>query len=214
MGQEPSQIREEIAETRNEMGDTVDALAYKADVKTRVKDSVAEKRDQVVGQLKGATGKVSDATAGLSDVADRLKQSMLGGSSIPLAGTAKSARNAVTGLTDREPLIVAAMGLAIGTAIGAMLPESDLENEGLGAQGDRLRKGAGDLVNQGLQSVRNVASKAYEAVKEEADHQGLKPDPDNPFASRIGEVLKSAAETTEDAVRAELGTGSGGGRDN
>ena len=35
MGQEPSQIREEIEETRAEMGDTVDALAHKTDVKGR-----------------------------------------------------------------------------------------------------------------------------------------------------------------------------------
>jgi len=46
MGQDPSQIRQEIEATRSEMGETVDALAYKTDVKTRVKSSVAEQRDR------------------------------------------------------------------------------------------------------------------------------------------------------------------------
>jgi hypothetical protein len=33
MAQEPSQIRDQIAETRTELADTVEALAEKADVK-------------------------------------------------------------------------------------------------------------------------------------------------------------------------------------
>ena len=44
MGQDPSQIREEIEQTRSEMGDTVDALAHKTDVKSRVKESFATRR--------------------------------------------------------------------------------------------------------------------------------------------------------------------------
>ena len=35
MGEDPSDIREEIEATRAHMGDTVDALGYKADVKSR-----------------------------------------------------------------------------------------------------------------------------------------------------------------------------------
>ncbi len=56
MGQEPSQIRQEIEETRAEMGDTVDALAYKTDVKTRVKESFSDKRDRLIEQVQGTKG--------------------------------------------------------------------------------------------------------------------------------------------------------------
>ena len=62
MGQEPSQIRQEIEETRAEMGDTVDALAYKADVKTRMKESISDKRDRLKEQIQGTTHKVGEAT--------------------------------------------------------------------------------------------------------------------------------------------------------
>jgi ElaB/YqjD/DUF883 family membrane-anchored ribosome-binding protein len=40
MGQEPSEIREDIEGTRARMGETVEALGYKADVKTRTKEKV------------------------------------------------------------------------------------------------------------------------------------------------------------------------------
>src|SRR5215218_5776268 len=49
MGEDPDQLREEIAQTRLEMGETVDALGYKADVKGRARDKVTGVKDRVVG---------------------------------------------------------------------------------------------------------------------------------------------------------------------
>lgn len=49
MGQEPSQIREEIEATRIRMGDTVEALGYKTDVPGRVSDKVGSVRDRITG---------------------------------------------------------------------------------------------------------------------------------------------------------------------
>jgi hypothetical protein len=41
MGQDPSEIREEIEDTRARMGETADALGYKSDVKARAKEKVS-----------------------------------------------------------------------------------------------------------------------------------------------------------------------------
>ncbi|HXD59620.1 MAG TPA: DUF3618 domain-containing protein [Thermoleophilaceae bacterium] len=49
MGQDPSQIREEIETTRGRMGDTVEALGYKTDVSARVSDKVGGVRDKITG---------------------------------------------------------------------------------------------------------------------------------------------------------------------
>jgi ElaB/YqjD/DUF883 family membrane-anchored ribosome-binding protein len=49
MGQDPSQIREDIEETRIRMGDTVEALGYKTDVRGRVSDKVDGMRDKISG---------------------------------------------------------------------------------------------------------------------------------------------------------------------
>jgi uncharacterized protein DUF3618 len=49
MGQDPSQIREDIEETRARMGDTVEALGYKTDVSARVSDKVGDVRDKITG---------------------------------------------------------------------------------------------------------------------------------------------------------------------
>jgi gas vesicle protein len=47
MGQDPSQIRQDIEHTRGEMGETVEALGYKADVPGRAKEAVSTRVDAV-----------------------------------------------------------------------------------------------------------------------------------------------------------------------
>jgi hypothetical protein len=70
MGQDPSDIREEIEHTRAEMGDTVDALAHKADVKSRVKESFADKKERMKTQMQGTTSRLGDATPDSGQVKD------------------------------------------------------------------------------------------------------------------------------------------------
>jgi gas vesicle protein len=47
MGQDPSQIRQDIEHTRGEMGDTVEALGHKADVPGRAKEAISSRVDTV-----------------------------------------------------------------------------------------------------------------------------------------------------------------------
>ena len=47
MAQEPSEIRDEIAETRAELAQTVQALAEKADVKSRAREAVTDNTAQL-----------------------------------------------------------------------------------------------------------------------------------------------------------------------
>jgi ElaB/YqjD/DUF883 family membrane-anchored ribosome-binding protein len=49
MGQDPSQIRQDIEHTRGEMGDTVEALGHKADVPGRAKEAISSRAGQAAG---------------------------------------------------------------------------------------------------------------------------------------------------------------------
>jgi ElaB/YqjD/DUF883 family membrane-anchored ribosome-binding protein len=49
MGQDPNEIRQEIASTRTEMGDTVEALGHKTDVTGRAKGAVSDRARQASG---------------------------------------------------------------------------------------------------------------------------------------------------------------------
>lgn len=162
------------------------------------------------------TGAASSAMEMASDAAGSVKQTFAGaadsisGSAHGFAdrsrGMGSQARHAAEDMFEREPLVLAALGLTLGTAIGALLPHTRLEDEALGKYGRKLRHVGEDLYEKGMEEAKDVAAEAYGAVKEEADRQGLRGDGEATVADRVGEVIKSAAERTEEKVRDKIGS--------
>ena len=154
MGQEPSQIRQEIEETRAEMGDTVDALAYKTDVKTRVKESISDKRERLISQVQGTTHKVGEATPDGHQVKEGAQQAV--------------------GVAQENPLGLAIGGLAAGFLAGMMLPSTKVEDEKVGTIADQVKETAAETGQEALERGREVASQvadqAVEGAKEVGEH--------------------------------------------
>lgn len=150
MGQEPSQIRQEIEDTRSEMGETVDALAYKADVKTRVKESITDKRDRVVGQFKGTSEKVGEAA--------------------PDGQQLKDGAHHAVGLAEENPVGLALAGVAGGFLVGMLLPSSRIEDERVGPLADTVKETAvetgQEALDRGKDVVGQVAEQAVEGAKD------------------------------------------------
>ncbi|MFI0844455.1 hypothetical protein [Mesorhizobium sp. IMUNJ 23232] len=95
-----------------------------------------------------------------------------------------------TDLFQSEPLIVAALGLAIGTAIGAMLPRTVFEDQSMGAYSDKVRGTAQDLVEKGVDGATEVAAEAYQTVKDEADRQRLGQSGEASIVDKVAEGRK------------------------
>jgi Protein of unknown function (DUF3618) len=169
MGQEPSQIREEIEETRAEMGDTVDALAYKTDVKTRVKESISDKRERLISQVQGTTHKVGDATPDGQQVKEGAQQAV--------------------GVAQENPLGLAIGGLAAGFLAGMMLPSTKMEDEKVGPIADQVKETAAETGQEALERGREVAGQVAEQAVEGAKEVG----------EHAKEVGQQAMETAKDA---------------
>lgn len=163
-----------------------------------VMDTVSDGAGLVADGAKAAassvSGSVGSVVNSLTDTAGRLRHSM-----------PPHMPRSISNLASQEPLLVAAAGVAIGAMIGAMLPATELEKEQLGPGAGRLREKASDMVEKGRESASRVASKAYDAAKEEADRQGLTPGDGSSLGERVGEVVRSAAEAVEDNARHEMG---------
>ena len=102
----------------------------------------------------------------------------------------------------QDPFVLAALGVALGTAIGAALPRTEVEDQTLGAMGDKLRTAGADTLEAGLEQATEVAEHALDAAKEEADRQGLTPpDSSATVSERVSSVVGSAAAAAEEALR-------------
>ncbi|HET8954106.1 MAG TPA: DUF3618 domain-containing protein [Solirubrobacterales bacterium] len=180
MGQEPSQIREEIEETRSEMGDTVDALAYKTDVKTRVKESISDKRERLVEQVQGTSHKVGDATPDGQQVKEGARQ--------------------VAGVAQENPIGLALGGLAAGFLAGMMLPSTRIEDEKVGPLADQVKETAAETGHEALDRAGDVASQVAEQAVEGAKEVGQEAVQTAKDAGRdqAAELKDSAAEGAQE----------------
>jgi hypothetical protein len=90
---------------------------------------------------------------------------------------------------EKQPLLLGAIGLAIGVGIASTFATTAVESELMGEQGsaarEKLRGLAGDVTDR----AKQIASD----LKDEADRQGLTPDAARSAAAEIGEKVKAAA---------------------
>jgi len=182
MGQEPSQIRQEIEETRAEMGDTVDALAYKTDVKTRVRESISDKRERLIEQVQGTTGKVGDATPDGQQVKEGARQAV--------------------GVAQENPLGLAIGGIAAGFLAGMLLPSTKIEDERVGPIADQVKETAAETGQEALERGREVASQVAEQAVEGAKEVGQEAvDTAKEAGQEQAEGLKDSAKESAEEVK-------------
>ena len=112
----------------------------------------------------------SRAREGMHDTAARARLGM--------HGAADSARRSSRRMTDEyqhllqeQPLLLGGLGLALGAALGAMMPHSDAEDELLGPYADRMRRDIEQEGKQQYRRARDTAERAVGAAQEEVEHE-------------------------------------------
>lgn len=132
-------------------------------------------------------------------------------------GAERAATRARDGLMDaleREPLIVGALGLALGAAIGAMLPSTRIEDESFGKTSDDVKDEALRAVKRGYDSAKDVAAEGYAAARKSADEEGLTSSDGTPLAEKVGHVAAAAGKAVGERAREMTGeTGMASGSD-
>lgn len=170
MGEESSQIREEIEQTRSEMGSTVDALAHKADVKGRVKESIADKRDRLQAQMSGASSRIGDAT--------------------PESGQVKESAQRAVGVAEENPIGLALGGVAAGFLAGMLIPSTRIEDERVGPLAEQVKEKAVETGQEAIDRGKDVAGQVAEQAAETAKEAGR----------QQAEELKSSAQESAEEV--------------
>jgi hypothetical protein len=152
MGQEPSEIRQEIENTREQMGDTVDALAYKADVPGRVRESISDRTDRFRRQMSGTASSSNDSTPDGRDMKEGARQAV--------------------GVAQENPLGLAIGGVAVGFLIGMALPTTRVENERIGPLADDVKEKARETGQEALERGKQVAQETAQSAADTARESG------------------------------------------
>jgi gas vesicle protein len=155
MGQDPSEIRNDIEETRARMGDTAEALGHKADVPGRTREAISDRVESVKSTFTGAKDSVSESTPSGGDVKQGAKQAV--------------------GIAKENPLGLAIGATAVGFVAGLFIPATRVENEKIGPMADQLKetvKETGqEAMERGKQVAQDVASQATDTAKESGKEQ-------------------------------------------
>ena len=122
----------------------------------------------------------------------------------------RRARQGFLQTLDEQPLVLGAIGLAVGAALGSILPRTTREDRLMGETRDRLKHQAEELGREELDKAKSAARAAYDAAIDEADRQGLTPeggrsavDAAKHKVERVGEAAREAAK--EEVDRQGLG---------
>jgi len=95
---------------------------------------------------------------------------------------------------ERQPLLLGAIGIAVGAAMAAGLPSTQLEADAVGDAAGRVKDHVKDFASEQVDNVTEIAKRTYDAVKKETVAQGLTPEAAKEGATAIGEKLKTVAK--------------------
>jgi len=101
----------------------------------------------------------------------------------------------LTDTFERQPLLLGAIGLAIGAGMAAAVPRTQMETDMVGDAADRVTSQAADIASTTVERVTEAAERTLDAVKKEAAAQGLTPQAAREGAAVVGEKLKAVAKT-------------------
>jgi hypothetical protein len=144
--------------------------------------SVRETASQAYDAVKGA---VSDSTSKTTQ-----STTVQAGTAQGMAGVLQSN---LKDTFERQPLLLGAIGLAVGAGMAAGLPSTQIEAEFAGDTADRVTAQVKEFASEQIDRVTETAKRTLDAVKEEAAAQGLTPEAAKDGAVAIGEKVKTVA---------------------
>jgi hypothetical protein len=112
----------------------------------------------------------------------------------------RSARNPLSAALERQPLLLGAIGVAIGAGIGSTFASTQTENELLGATGTAVK----DKVQSMASDVVGATGEAIDRMATEANTQGLTPSAFKAQAKAAGDKLKAVGGAARKSVNARL----------
>jgi len=164
---------------------------------SRMQDEASHSVNETVQNARSAA---SDAMSGAAEaMSERFDEGMAGaremfdrmGRALPSKETLRQAQSSLSDLLERQPLVLGAIGLAIGATVAGALAKSSLEDEWVGDLSDGLKADLEERAGAVSQSVREGA----DTLKAEFADAGAE------YADRIQQAGRDAMEAGQEKLR-------------
>lgn len=170
------------------------------EVQAQVGQVVSSAYDTVASTAGRVVDEVSDAAYAASRAAQRTASDL----SRSGADLSRTVRDNIAEVFDRQPLVLGALGLAIGAALAGVVPNTETENRLMGETSDALKDAAKTLASEQVDKAKTMAGEAMQAVRREADAHGLTPEAASQAVSGAARKVSSLADTAAEALRDKL----------
>lgn len=184
---------ERVAEGARHARDRTGQMAH--DARRKVAEMSGGPRDRMSRATSGTQEQVGHFGGGVRNQAGRLGDAA--------RGQAERAGNGFRYLIEEQPLVLAGIGLAVGAALGAVLPATRREDEWMGETRDELLEAAKKEGRAQIDKADRVLGAAEQAAKEEADKQGITPEAAQQQAREAKEKVEKVASAARDAAKEE-----------
>jgi hypothetical protein len=172
-----------------------------SDVKGRVKDAataVSDKASNYAASLSDTTSAMSERAAdyasSLSDQASEWGRNVAEQTNRVGAQARSSIEDGMGRMLREQPFAVAAFGVAVGAAVAALLPPTEVEQQALRP----LRDAATDAVAATTENIKDAVSATGTQLKESAERRGLS-------AEGIKGLAREATETFTETLTGKSG---------
>ena len=166
----------------------------------RIQDGLASAKQSASQGAQSLQNKASGAASTLSGSAERVGDQI--GQGAQAAG--QMSANLLSTITE-NPVVLGAIGLAVGALLGAIVPQSEQEEAALGGVAGQVRKTARDAVQTAMDSGGQIAQQVMQAGRDSAQAQGLTSDKsvgEVVEGLKSGELAGSAKQVAQDVLQA------------
>ena len=211
---------EEVSETaRQSLQQTMQAAHEKAeqtsariaDIKSEISEGAQDLTAKASGTLSKAGETVRTMSSSLSAASEMVSSGhRAGGEATARAGeqmrqAGQRAQETFAETVQRHPMVVGAVGLAIGAIIAAALPVTRQEGQLLGEAGSELKKKAQGVASDGYEAVKGAAQGVYDDAAAYAREQGLSPEGMREAAANVGQKVKEVIAKAKDSSMGQPG---------
>jgi hypothetical protein len=110
-------------------------------------------------------------------------------------------RSNLATLFRQQPLLLGAVGVAVGAGIAASFPATELETEYLGETSDQLKDMAQEFASDQGRRAKTLAEDAVNAAADEAHRQGLDLDGLKSSAADVGAKVKTVVGAASESIK-------------